>query len=290
MKIVANIAVRDEVELISENIDYHLSVGFAAIVIANICSNDGTTKKLEAYQDNPQVHIINIDNQDNTVSNWKEALLSASKEIYQPDFIASFDADEFLYSPLHEFLNSSEFSNDLLKIKRFNCISCITNDFSPPVDMSEIDSLKIVKYPPTTHFGQKENDIKIPWLFTQVGSKTICNESIIKEFVDGGHNALDQNNNCIEGMVSNNLVFIHFPMTSFNRFLNKVKNIESLIDMLFQRTHESYAYHWKIWAIKYRELGEQGIREEYLQQIKASTDKELEQYTDIAINCLNDMV
>ncbi len=286
MKIVANIAVRDEAELIGPNIEYHLSIGFHGIVIANICSTDGTTQLLEKYKNHPQVIVIPVPTQDNSVFNWNEALLKTSKEIYQPDFIAHFDADEFLYSPSHEFLASEEFAHDTLAVKLFNCVSCLMDDFRVPGSMAEIDGLTVVKRPMTTHFNQRKNTHKIPWIYTQVGPKTICKANKLDMFVDGGHAALDSNRNVIQGKVAEGFAFIHLPITSYNRFLNKVKNIESLIDFLFERTSEDYAFHWKDWAMVYRESGEQGVHDLYLQQVKAATETKLANCLAKSIDCL----
>ncbi len=284
MNVVATIAVRDESDLIIENIEYHLQLGFSGIVVVDICSRDGTFELLEAYRDS-RVYVFQAPSQDYAVFDWNKALIKEAKDRFQADVIARFDADEFLYSPLKKNLDSSELLSDRLSVKRVNCVSCLSGEFRPPKNGSEIDAMIIVKNPIITAFSQRDDSDPIPWLFTKIGPKTIGGARVIDQFTNGGHSAKDVNGDEIFGVESKEFIFIHFPMTSYERFLNKVKNIDEFIDMESRRTGESTSFHWKEWSRIYRTSGEQGINNEYERQVSAVKSVETDEFVSEAVDC-----
>ena len=286
MNIAAVISVRDEVEFIGANIDYHLSIGFKGIVVADILSSDGTGEKLETYRDNPKVKVVKAPSQDYEIFDWREALVDLAKETYQPEFISHIDADEFLYSPKLENLDSVTFPGDQLTVRRFNCLSGMKEDFVAPARMRDIDHFDVVRHPGSTMFHQSNSSDPLAWLFTEVSPKVICRADKIARFVGGSHSAVDRFGRELEGITSDSFVLIHFPFTTYERFLRKVKNIDNLISMLTQRTVEPYAYHWKRWARLYREGGDKAVLEEYQRQLAAITDSRYGVCTDKARNCL----
>ncbi|NOY17350.1 MAG: hypothetical protein GXP23_10570 [Gammaproteobacteria bacterium] len=287
MNIAAIIAVRDEVELIGANIDYHLSIGFEGIVVADIFSSDGTGEKLESYKDNPRVSVIKAPSQDWKVFDWREVLVEIAKEIYQPDFISHIDPDDFLYSPAHDCLDFGAFDHDQLTIKRFNCVSGLTQDFVLPTCMRGMDQFDVVKHPAASAFLQKGSAEPAVWLFTHIAPKLICRSDAVARFIGGSHSAVDQYDQELQGTTSDSLAFIHFPLTTYKRFLRKVNNLnDHLINLLEERTEEAYAYHWKRWCRLYRDGGDEAVFEEYQRQLAAMTNPRYEICTDIAQNCL----
>jgi len=286
MNIVAIISVRDEVELISANIDYHLSIGFKGVVVADILSSDGTSKKLENYYDNPKVTVVKAPSQDTEVFDWRKVLVEIAKKTYQPDFISHIDPDEFLYSPKFENLDSVAFTHDQLTINRFNCPSGLEKDFVAPASMRDMDHLNVVRYPTPDVFNQKNSSDSAAWLFTQVMPKLICRSEKIERFIGGSHSAVDQFGQELQGITSSSFAFIHFPFTTYERFLRKVKNIRNMMDMLVERTDEAYAYHWKRWAQLYSEGGDKAILEEYQKQLVAITNSRYEGCMEMARNCI----
>ena len=289
MNIVAIISVRDEVELISANIDYHLSIGFKGIVVADILSSDGTGKKLENYKDNPKVSVVKAPSQDYEIFDWRKVLVDIAKKTYQPDFISHIDPDEFLYSPKFENLDSLDsvvFTHDQLTIRRFNCPSGLEKDFVAPARMRDMDHLNVARYPAPGAFNQKNSSDPAAWLFTQVMPKLICRSDKIERFIGGSHSAVDQFGQELQGITSSSFAFIHFPFTTYERFLRKVKNISNMMDMLVERTGEAYAYHWKRWARLYSDGGDKAILEEYQKQLAAITDSKYKECMDMAQNCI----
>ena len=287
MNIVAIISVRDEVELISANINYHLSIGFKGIVVADILSSDGTSQKLDNYKGNPKVSIIKAPSQDYEIFDWRKVLVDIAKQNYQPDYISHIDADEFLYSPKLENLDSVAFTHDQLTIKRFNCLAGMEKDFAAPTCMRDMDHLTVARYPTPTAFDQRNNSEPADWLFTSVGPKLICRSDRLDRFIGGSHSAVDQAGQVLQGTTSNSFFFIHFPFTTYERFLRKVKNVSNMVDMLADRiTNEAYAYHWRRWARLYREGGDIAIHEEYQRQLAAKTDNRYKECMDIARNCI----
>jgi hypothetical protein len=57
VKIVMTIAVRDEADIIEENLRYHLGAGVDFIIATDHRSEDGTTEILERYERDGLLHL-----------------------------------------------------------------------------------------------------------------------------------------------------------------------------------------------------------------------------------------
>lgn len=284
MKIVVNLTVKDEIDLIAANIDYHLKIGIYAIVVTDYNSSDGTRSVLESYSDNDRVDVIYAPSEKD-YEYWECFALERIKNKYAPDLIGYFDADEFLYSPSCSMLDAATFEQDMLLVPRYNSISCINDQQLNPKSMSDLNNQRIVLTPPVNAFQQKESSNPVPWLYTKVKPKVLCKAMKLAQYSTAGHSAFDHKGNILSSTVSKNLFFIHFPFTTYTRFLKKVTNIVLLDDWLFSHKGESFAYHWKLWARIFVESGPEGILKEYQRQQIAATNSELSKYTDLAINC-----
>jgi hypothetical protein len=284
LKIVGVISVRDEVELIAANIAYHLSLGFTGIVVADILSVDGTTEALELFKDDPRVKVISAPSQNWNVFDWRQVLVELAKEEFQPDLITHIDPDEFLYAPDHRDINSISFDSDQLSILRFNCVSCMDPDFVPPMSMEEADDLTLVRHPKLTHALQAQDENPAAWIYTGVGPKVLCKASKISKFIGGSHSAVDDDGKPLTNQTSGDFLFLHFPFTSYDRFLRKIENLNNLMDTLAQQTSPGYAYHWKYWVQMYRENGEAAIQAEFKKQLAAIAGLENNDCHEIAKN------
>jgi hypothetical protein len=89
--------VRDEIDLIENNIRYHLEIGFNSIVILDHCSTDGTRDLLFTLKRRfSQIDVLTEDNPIFDHERYANRALTFSIEHHHPEWIFSIDADEFL--------------------------------------------------------------------------------------------------------------------------------------------------------------------------------------------------
>ena len=94
MKLVMTLLVRNEADIIDEQIAFHLAAGVDFIVAADNESTDGTTEILETYAQRGRLHRIPIPDRFSQVEVVTEmARLAATR--FSADWVINSDADEF---------------------------------------------------------------------------------------------------------------------------------------------------------------------------------------------------
>ncbi len=97
-KLVMTLLVKNEDDVIEENIKFHLANGVDFIIATNNNSTDGTRNILLKYQELGKLELI-----DETADNfnqvaWVNKMIEIAKNKYKADWIMNIDADEFWYS------------------------------------------------------------------------------------------------------------------------------------------------------------------------------------------------
>ena len=96
MKIVCTMAVRDEADVIEQNIRHHLRQGVDSFIITDNGSIDGTREILQHYAATGLVHIIDEPVHDKTQFRWVTNMArQGARE--GADWILNIDADEFWF-------------------------------------------------------------------------------------------------------------------------------------------------------------------------------------------------
>jgi hypothetical protein len=95
MKLVLTLLVRDEEDIIEQNLLYHLNRGVDQVVVTDNNSTDGTRDILEQYARTGAVHII--DERDDTYAqaSWVTRMARLACSEHEADWIIHCDADEF---------------------------------------------------------------------------------------------------------------------------------------------------------------------------------------------------
>lgn len=87
--------VRDEEDIIRENLDYHLSRGVDFFIVTDNRSTDGTRRILEDYARNGVAEIIDEKEDDYKQAQWVSRMARLAYTKYNADWIINADADEF---------------------------------------------------------------------------------------------------------------------------------------------------------------------------------------------------
>src|SRR5215212_2703990 len=95
MKLVMTLLVRDEEDIVRENLDFHLAQGVDEVIVTDNGSEDGTMGLLRSYESRGQVRVLVEPSDDYAQGHWvtRMARLAASEQ--GADWVINNDADEF---------------------------------------------------------------------------------------------------------------------------------------------------------------------------------------------------
>jgi hypothetical protein len=95
MKLVMTLLVRDEQDIIRENIEYHLAQGVDFFVATDNRSADATTNILKEYESRGLLHYIYEGRDDFNQHAWITRMARMAYTEYGADWVINNDADEF---------------------------------------------------------------------------------------------------------------------------------------------------------------------------------------------------
>lgn len=95
MKIVMTLLVRDEEDIIRENIEFHLSQGVSFFIVTDNLSVDGTADILKEYEGRGILHYLFEDNDQYDQYRWVTKMAVMAFREYGADWVINNDADEF---------------------------------------------------------------------------------------------------------------------------------------------------------------------------------------------------
>jgi len=95
MKLIMTLLVRDEIDIIQSNLEYHLSQGVDSVIVTDNGSVDGTREILQKYADRKLIYLIDEPPSDFSQHRWVTRMARIAYEVYRASWIIHADADEF---------------------------------------------------------------------------------------------------------------------------------------------------------------------------------------------------
>ncbi len=215
--LIGTLLVRDEEEIIAQNIEHHLSNGIDKLIITDNGSVDRTHQIIEKY---PEVlEIINEPNLNFDQSKWVTRMAHLACD-YGAEFVVHLDADEFW----HGLKNVKNIIGNLFAIRS-----------ERGLDHLPVEGLKYNNF----NIDQMPYYIKSMMVFQ--GSKVIHRASKEITIMLGNHSIKGSWPPIKEG------IFIHhYPIRSYEQFEKKVVNGGSAYGRNITDSKEC-GYHWREW-------------------------------------------
>jgi hypothetical protein len=254
MKLVMTLLVRDEQDIIRENIEFHLAQGVDFFVATDNRSVDATTAILKEYESRGLLHYISETRDDYNQHAWVTRMARMAYSEYGADWVINNDADEFWW-PLEGNLKDSfeRLPDDvnILRAERHNfvVVGNANEPFWSRMVYREKNSLNSL--------GQA-----LPGKVAHRGAATV---------------SVSQGNHSVEGMGTINRVegpieILHFPIRGFKQIENKI----SLGGAAYARNRELAESDGRTWRELYKDYQAQGSLQHYFDE-QYHDDRRLEE-------------
>jgi len=222
MKIVMTILVRNEDDIIGENLKYHLNNGVDFFIITDHHSTDGTLDILREYEARGVADVRVEKSNEHHQAQWVTDMARRASDIYRADWVINNDADEFWIPKkgnLKDFFETVDPKIYKIHAPRFDF-------FYRP--------FKNVKFYDAMIFRE----------FVRRWTKC-CHRAISDIVVEvGNHDATSESLSGSLSMESIDLLVHHYPIRSLERY--KKKMIEGTTSVLSTPgIPQELFFHWK---------------------------------------------
>jgi glycosyltransferase involved in cell wall biosynthesis len=95
MKLVMTLLVRDEEDIVADNLDFHLAQGVDEVIVTDNGSVDGTPEILRSYEARGLVRTIVEPTDDYSQGRWVTRMARLAATEHDADWVINNDADEF---------------------------------------------------------------------------------------------------------------------------------------------------------------------------------------------------
>jgi hypothetical protein len=206
MKLVMTLMVRDEEDILKDNIDFHLSQGVDFIIATDNCSVDSTKDILNKYENEGKLFYVYEGNDNMDKSKWVTRMARMAVSDYGADWVINNDADEFWWpreNTLKKTFESLPSKSNVVQARRHNFVHVHTEDDSIPfyetMIFRDVISLNPIGNP-------------LPPKQAHVGDRNVV--------VDQGNHSVDgiRKRNIAEGEIE----IFHFPIRNHKQVLNKI--------------------------------------------------------------------
>ncbi|MEQ9662441.1 MAG: glycosyltransferase family 2 protein [Parasphingopyxis sp.] len=252
MKLVMTLLVRNEADIVRENIDFHLTRGVDHVVAIDNGSTDGTRDILSDYARQGLATVIDEPQQDHAQAEWVTAAALMARDELGADWILNNDADEFWLPP------SGNLKWDLVTARSRKLICDRRHMFFAHDEKDDAGWLHRARYRirrpipfrrPTDIYDGK---LDAPYLYLQLPPKALVSARRLRSISQGNHNALFEEQ--VEGSPSRITIY-HFPIRSAAQFRLKVTQGGEAY-LRNTKLPPGIGWHWRRW---YRMLRTEGL-------------------------------
>ena len=217
LRLAMSILVRDEEDVIEDNIRFHAKKGVDFFVVMVNNSVDRTREILESLSAEFEIHIIDQTSNEFKQAEWVTEMAFLAKS-YGADWVMNNDADEFwqTQSSYKALLSTSD---SVVTVKRYNMALC-TNQIVESSDYltSPLKVKNTINFEKHTQFSDDNLSILLRYLQPNV---LVNPYGLIR--VGGGNHRANHVWRLQTRRTENKIEVMHYPIRSYQQFKNKVE-------------------------------------------------------------------
>lgn len=220
VRLVMTLLVRDEEDIIRQNIEFHLSKGVDYIIATDNASIDGTRDILEEYVQKRVLHLIDEPGRNKRQADWVNRMAKIAYRRYGADIIFHCDADEFWHPRSGNLKNEiSRKSSDVLRVEMVNVPLARRNG----EERFPEDTRFAVVSPIDAEDYQAQTTDRNLYLFKYPSKVMFKTGKRLFEVTHGNHFIRNKDDSVAEEESSDIRIY-HYPVRNKEQFLSKVVN------------------------------------------------------------------
>ncbi len=240
LRIIMSLLVKNEADIIEDNIRFHAAQGVDAFIIMDNGSDDGTIEIIERLSSEFDISLqinLGVYNQ----GPWMTELAKTAKKVLKADLVISNDADEFWSvnsgQSLHSVLTNKE---SIITVKRYNFIQSLE---AMQNKQAYFESPYKVACPILYSKQDQVNKAGLAIPLSKISPKVIVNPAGLLKIKGGNHRAKHvyawRDRECDDIQVH------HYPIRSFSQFARNIENRKQLLDT---NPQTRMGVHYKRWV------------------------------------------
>ena len=205
MKIIMTLLVRDEVDVIRENIQFHLRMGVDFFIVTDNGSTDGTLEILEEFRSKDVLYLIQESEDNYAQSKWVSRMACLAYSPYCADWVINNDADEFWWPASGDFkveLGQVPGDVSVVSVPRHNFVNVLERSGRWLEDMIFRET-------------ESKNSMGEPL------PPKVCHRALPKVTVAQGNHAIEFPAG-LKSWQESSIEILHFPVRSYGQFANKI--------------------------------------------------------------------
>ncbi len=244
MHLTMNLLIKDEADVIEQNIRVHAALGVDSFVVMDNGSTDGTTDIIRRLQSEYPITLIERPALDYQQSNWKTEMVHIARKTYGADWTIANDADEFWIPSSGSLKDRLTRSGSIIHCERRNALFD-ADAFERGAEFHTQTS--VVSCPVLYCKGNEICDEKRSIMMGKIHGKVMVRTLGLIRVKGGNHRAwhawgwLNQRN-------EPDITVYHYPIRSKSHFMENVKHRAYLLENGVTKMGN----HYRRWAEMYR--------------------------------------
>ena len=236
MKLAMNYLIKNEVDIILDNIKVHSQLGADCFVIIDNGSTDGTRELLDSVKDQYEMIVIDRPLLDYQQSNWKTEMAKTAARKLGADWSIANDADEFWIPKDGNLKTEMVSSGSILECPRYNILfDREAFDAEAPYYTQTNRVQYPINYPKGIQCAQPNLSIMMGNIH---GKVAVRSRGLLR--VKGGNHRAWHALGWLNSKKSENIDIYHYPIRSKAKFIQNIENRKALLDAGVSKMGDHY--------------------------------------------------